>query len=108
VPRIQKITAAASGTTATNPTGVTSRQPTARPGTVLGHFVAINPPTGEKKWEIPLTDYPSSAGILVTGGGLLFVGTLGGELAALDEATQDIVGVQDELEHQRLGHHLHP
>jgi alcohol dehydrogenase (cytochrome c) len=87
VPRIQKITTTAPGTTATSPTGVTARQPTARPGTVLGHFVAINPLTGEKKWEIPLTDYPSSAGILATGGGLLFVGKLGGELAALDEAT---------------------
>jgi hypothetical protein len=25
------------------------------PGDVVGHFVAINPLTGEKKWEIPLT-----------------------------------------------------
>ena len=44
------------------------------PGDLLGHFVAIDPLTGEKKWEIPLTDFQSSAGMLATGGGLLFTG----------------------------------
>jgi alcohol dehydrogenase (cytochrome c) len=87
VPRIQKITPPAPEGGRIGATGVTSRQPVSKPGTVLGHFVAINPLTGVKKWEIPLTDYPSSAGILATAGGLLFVGKLGGELAALDEAT---------------------
>ena len=41
---------------------------------MFGHFVAINPLTGEKKWEVPLTDFPSSAGMLATGGGLVFTG----------------------------------
>ena len=54
---------------------------------MLGHFVAINPLTGEKKWEIPLTDLPSSAGMLATGGGLVFTGKLTGEFIALDEDT---------------------
>jgi alcohol dehydrogenase (cytochrome c) len=54
---------------------------------VLGHLVAIDPLTGGKKWEIPLTDLPSSAGMLVTGGGLVFTGQLSGELVALDEQT---------------------
>ena len=61
--------------------------PTVKPGDVLGHFVAINPLTGEKKWEVPLTDLPSSAGMLATGGGLVFTGKLTGEFVALDEDT---------------------
>ena len=70
-----------------NYTGVANRFPEAEPGVLLGHFVAINPLTGEKKWEIPLTDFPSSAGMLATGGGVLFTGKLTGEFLALDEAT---------------------
>ncbi len=58
-----------------------------KPGDVFGHFAAINPLTGEKKWEVPLTDLPSSAGMLVTGGGLVFTGRLTGEFIALDEDT---------------------
>ena len=68
-------------------TGVLARLPDVKPGDVLGHFVAINPLTGEKKWEIPLTDFPNSAGMLATGGGLLFTGSLTGEFMALDEDT---------------------
>ena len=52
-----------------------------------GHFVAINPLTGAKKWEIPLTDIPSSAGTMVTGGGLVFTGKTTGEFLALDKET---------------------
>ena len=52
-----------------------------------GHFVAINPLTGEKEWEIPLTDMPSSAGTMVTGGGLVFTGKTTGEFLALDKDT---------------------
>ncbi len=68
-------------------TGVNSRQPDSHPGDVLGYFLAINPLTGAKKWEIPLTDLPSSAGMLATGGGVVFTGKLTGEFLALDEAT---------------------
>src|SRR5204863_9252502 len=68
-------------------TGVVARQPETKPGEVLGHFAAINPLTGEKKWEVPLTDLPSSAGMLATGGGLVFTGKLTGEFIALDEDT---------------------
>src|SRR5207237_6687739 len=52
-----------------------------------GHFVAINPLTGEKKWEVPLTDLPGSAGMLATAGGLVFTGRLTGEFVALDKTT---------------------
>src|SRR5205814_1802801 len=63
------------------------RVPTFKPGDVVGHFVAIDPLSGEKKWDVPLTNMPSSAGTLVTDGGLVFSGKLTGELIALDEAT---------------------
>jgi len=88
VPRIQKLApprAVAKGSTST---GVNARFPgDPKPGDVLGYFAAINPSTGEKKWEIPLTGMPSSAGMLATGGGLVFTGKLTGEFIALDEDT---------------------
>jgi alcohol dehydrogenase (cytochrome c) len=68
-------------------TGVTARLPDVKPGAVLGHLAAINPLTGQRKWEIPLTDFPSSSGMLSTGGGLVFTGKLSGEFVALDEDT---------------------
>jgi alcohol dehydrogenase (cytochrome c) len=68
-------------------TGVTARVPDLKPGDVIGHFVAINPLTGDKKWDVPLTDLPSSAGMLATAGGVVFTGKLTGEFLALDAAT---------------------
>jgi alcohol dehydrogenase (cytochrome c) len=68
-------------------TGVNAKMPEQKPGDILGHFGAINPLTGEKKWEVPLADLPSSAGMLSTGGGLLFTGKLSGEFLALDQDT---------------------
>ncbi|MDE2473708.1 MAG: PQQ-dependent dehydrogenase, methanol/ethanol family [Alphaproteobacteria bacterium] len=88
VPRIQKIDPNAKeeeiGETST---GVKARQPEIKPGDVLGHFAAIDPLTGAKKWEVPLINLPSSAGMLATGGGLVFSGKLTGEFVALDEKT---------------------
>ena len=86
VPRIQKL-APTEFVIGRNSTGVTNRFPQVESGDLLGHFVAINPLTGEKQWEIQLTDFPSSAGMLATGGGLVFTGKLTGEFIALDEAT---------------------
>ena len=88
IPRIQKIAADSEpqemgGAT----TGVEARQPKMNPDDVLGYYLAIDPLTGEKKWEIPLTEFPSSAGMLATGGGLIFTGKMSGEFLALDEAT---------------------
>src|ERR1700738_835428 len=57
------------------------------PGQVVGYYIAMDPLTGQRKWEVPLTDIPSSAGMLVTGGGLVFTGKLTGEFLALDEDT---------------------
>jgi alcohol dehydrogenase (cytochrome c) len=87
MPRIQKLAPPKPQVLGTNSTGVLGRNPVIKPGDVLGHFVAMNPLTGDKKWEVPLTDMPGSSGMLVTGGGLVFTGKLTGELIALDEET---------------------
>src|SRR5258708_3740101 len=87
VPRIQQLAKPRPTVIGATSTGVDARFPESKPGDVFGHFAAINPLTGEKKWEIPLTDLPSSAGMLATGGGLLFTGKLTGEFVPLDEDT---------------------
>jgi alcohol dehydrogenase (cytochrome c) len=89
LPRIQKIAPPPQKpqVIGANSTGIIARLPDVKPGEVLGHLVAINPLTAEKKWEIPLTDFPNSAGMLATGGGLVFTGSLTGEFMALDEDT---------------------
>jgi alcohol dehydrogenase (cytochrome c) len=87
MPRIQKLAPPKPQVIGTSSTGVVGRSPVFKPGDVLGHFVALHPLTGEKKWEVPLTDMPSSAGTLVTGGGLVFTGKPTGEFLALDEET---------------------
>src|SRR5262249_21017626 len=68
-------------------TGVDARFPEMKATDVFGHLLAINPVTGEKKWEVPLTELPSSAGMLTTAGGLVFTGKLTGEFVALDQDT---------------------
>ena len=87
LPRIQKLAPPKPQVMGADSTGVTSRQPPVKPGDALGYFVAIEPLTGARKWEIPLTDFASSAGMLATGGGLVFTGKASGEFVALDEAT---------------------
>jgi alcohol dehydrogenase (cytochrome c) len=87
VPRIQQLAPPKAIAIGATSTGVNARVPEIKPGDVLGYFAAINPLTGEKKWEVPLTDLPSSAGMLATGGGLVFTGKLTGEFIALDENT---------------------
>jgi alcohol dehydrogenase (cytochrome c) len=87
IPRVQKLAEPRTFGPGDTTTGVTARIPEVKPGDVVGHFLAINPLTGQKKWEIPLADLPSSAGVLVTGGGLVFTGKLTGEFLALDEET---------------------
>ena len=87
VPRIQRLAQPKPPVIGGLSTGVVARFPEIKPGEALGHFAAINPLTGEKKWEVPLADLPSSAGMLATGGGLLFTGKLTGEFLALEEKT---------------------
>ena len=87
VPRIQQLAPPRPVAIGGTSTGVNSKFPETQPGAVLGYFAAINPLTGMKKWEVSLTDLPSSAGMLATGGGLVFTGKLTGEFIALDEDT---------------------
>ncbi len=87
VPRIQKLAAPKPTVIGGQSTGVEARNPDTNPGDVLGHFAAINPLTGEKKWEVPLTEVPSAAGMLATGGGIVFTGKITGEFVALDQDT---------------------
>lgn len=87
IPRIQQIAPPREQVIGADSTGINGRFPVFEPGDVLGHFLAIDPLTGEKHWEIPLTDFPSSAGMLATAGGLAFTGKATGEFIALDQAT---------------------
>ena len=87
IPRIQTLVPPRPFVLGSTTTGVTAEFPVIRPSDIVGHFLAINPITGQKKWEIPLAELPSSAGVLATGGGLVFTGKLTGEFLALDEET---------------------
>jgi alcohol dehydrogenase (cytochrome c) len=51
-----------------------------------GSIKALDPSTGEQKWEFPLHS-PPWAGVLSTAGGLLFGGTTEGNVFALDSST---------------------
>jgi hypothetical protein len=87
VPRLQKLAPPKPVVIGGQSTGVEARQPESKPGDVLGYFAALDPLTGKRKWEVPLTDLPSSAGMLATAGGLVFTGKLTGEVIALDKDT---------------------
>jgi alcohol dehydrogenase (cytochrome c) len=87
VPRLQKLAPPKQVEIGGASTGVLARQPEQKPGEAMGFFVALDPLTGKRKWEVPLMDLPSSAGMLATGGGLLFTGKLTGEFVALDKDT---------------------
>src|SRR6516162_2828401 len=87
VPRIQQLAPPHPQVIGENSTGVNARQPKIEPGQVVGYYVAFDPLTGQRKWEVPLADVPSSAGMLATGGGLVFTGKATGEFLALDADT---------------------
>jgi alcohol dehydrogenase (cytochrome c) len=87
VPRLQRLAEQNPQTPGSVSTGVVARNPPIKPGELAGSFAAINPATGEKKWEVPLLEMPSAAGMLATDGGLVFTGKLTGEVVALDADT---------------------
>ena len=87
IPRIIKLAPQAKQVIGARSIGVTVQRYEIQPGEVVGHHIAIDPISGERKWEIPLIEKASSAGMLVTDGGLVFTGTLQGKVIALDQAT---------------------
>jgi alcohol dehydrogenase (cytochrome c) len=87
VPRLQRLAAQNPQTPGSVSTGVVARNSIVKPGEVVGSFAALNPATGEKKWEVPLVEMPSAAGMLATDNGLVFTGKLSGEFVALDADT---------------------
>jgi len=91
VPRIQQLARDREIVIGGSSTLVNNRFPDVEPGDVLGHIIAMNPLTGEKVWEVPTLDFPISAGVLATGGGVVFTGKPTGEFVALDEATGETV-----------------
>jgi lanthanide-dependent methanol dehydrogenase len=60
-----------------------------KPG-VTGKFKKFNVLTGKTEWEVP-DQYPNWGGALVTGGGLAFYGSLGGDFRAVDRATGHVL-----------------
>ncbi len=60
-----------------------------KPG-VTGKFKKFNVVTGKTEWEVP-DPYPNWGGALVTGGGLAFYGSLGGDFRAVDRANGHIL-----------------
>ncbi|MEC9103416.1 MAG: PQQ-binding-like beta-propeller repeat protein, partial [Pseudomonadota bacterium] len=52
----------------------------------IGSLKAIDPDTGEIKWNYK-NDAPLWGGVMTTGGGLVFFGTPEGEFIALDDET---------------------
>jgi alcohol dehydrogenase (cytochrome c) len=52
-----------------------------------GAIRAIDPQTGNIRWNFPLQEGSSSAGVLATGGGLVFAASREGNLIALDAQT---------------------
>src|SRR5262249_10478394 len=87
VPRIQKLAPPKPQEPGPNCTGWVGSVPMLQPEDVVGHVVVIDPLGGEKRGDVKLPDMPSSAGTLVTAGGLVFTGKLTGEFIALDAAT---------------------
>ena len=91
IPRIIKIAPPAKQIIGAQSSGVAVRRYEIQPGEVVGYLIAIDPISGEKKWQMALIEKANSAGMLVTDGGLIFTGTLGGKVVALDEATGETV-----------------
>jgi alcohol dehydrogenase (cytochrome c) len=87
IPRIIKISPPAKQVIGARSTGIVSQRFVVQPGDVVGHNIAMDPLTGRKKWEVPLVEQASSAGMLVTAGGLVFTGAVDGRFMALDADT---------------------
>jgi alcohol dehydrogenase (cytochrome c) len=68
-------------------TAVETSFPFPKPNEPWGYQVAFDPLTGKTAWKVPVNGTIISAGMLATGGGLLFTGRMNGDFTALDQAT---------------------
>jgi alcohol dehydrogenase (cytochrome c) len=84
---LRKLNLAAGGRSGGNTIKTTNIFPDPEP---RGYLKAINPTTGEAKWQTGFKS-PNWAGTLVTAGGLVFTGTRTGELIAVDADTGKIL-----------------
>jgi len=84
---LRKLNLAAGGRSGGNTIKTTNIFPDPEP---RGYLKAINPTTGEAKWQTGFKS-PNWAGTLVTAGGLVFTGTRTGELIAVDADTGEIL-----------------
>ena len=57
----------------------------------LGAIEAIDPETGEIMWKFPLAQMSFRAGVLATGGNVVFAGTAEGNMIALDATSGDLL-----------------
>ena len=60
-----------------------------KPGTT-GKVIKYDVLTGKTAWEIP-DPYPNWGGTMVTGGGLMFYGSLGGDFRAVDRKSGKVL-----------------
>ena len=51
VPRIQQLAPPKPQVIGENSTGVNARQPQLKPGDVVGYYLAMDPLTGQRKWQ---------------------------------------------------------
>ena len=71
--------------------GAETKFPEVAPDEPWGYYMAVDPLNGETKWKIALSDFAFWAGMLATGGGLVFTGKQTGEFIAIDEANGEIL-----------------
>ena len=64
------------------------------PGGYKGALIAWDPKVGRQVWAVPDTTYPVYSGVLVTGGDLVFYGTLDGKFRAVDAHTGKVLWEQ--------------
>ena len=65
--------------------GVDNTTKARTPGEAWGYYSAFDPMTAKTAWAVPQVEFPMWSGSLVTAGGLVFSGKIGGEFVAFDE-----------------------
>jgi alcohol dehydrogenase (cytochrome c) len=71
-------------------THIVTKRHVPKEGEIVGHHIAMDPISGKKKWEVPLTK-ASSSGMISTDGGLIFTGSVEGKFIAMDQDTGKVL-----------------